>query len=157
MALRPRPARRHLRPRRCRFSSREVNQFGAPTLITRNTNDVQQVQMLVLMTAIMIVSAPLTMVGGVVMALREDVGLSLADRRRGDRAGRDHRRAHRPDDPAVQGACRSRIDTLNRVLREQISGLRVIRAFVREPTEAERFDARQPRPHRHRHPRSAGA
>ncbi len=58
------------------FSAKELNAFGAPTLITRNTNDVQQLQMLVLMTAIMIVSAPLTMVGGIVMALREGRGLS---------------------------------------------------------------------------------
>ena len=121
------------------FSAKEVNHFGAPTLITRNTNDVQQVQMVVLMTATMIVSAPLMMIGGIVMALREDVGLSwlivvavavLA---------------------AIIGVLVSqmtplfksmqiRIDTLNRVLREQISGLRVIRAFVREPTESERFD-----------------
>ena len=58
------------------FSARELGRFGAPTLITRNTNDVQQVQMLVLMTATMIVSAPLTAVGGIFMALREDIGLS---------------------------------------------------------------------------------
>lgn len=121
------------------FSSREMNTFGAPTLITRNTNDVQQVQMLVLMTATMIIGAPLMMVGGIVMALREDVGLSwlivvavvvLA---------------------AIIGAImvqvmplfkvmQTRVDTLNRVLREQISGLRVVRAFVRESTEAARFD-----------------
>lgn len=54
------------------FSTREMNQFGAPTLITRNTNDVQQVQMLIVMTATVVVAAPITMVGGVVMALRED-------------------------------------------------------------------------------------
>ncbi len=121
------------------FSGREVAIFGAPTLITRNTNDVQQVQMLVLMTATMIVSAPLTAVGGIFMALREDIGLSwlilvaiaaLA---------------------AIIGVLivqmtplfqtqQTRIDALNRILREQISGLRVIRAFVREPTEAARFD-----------------
>ncbi len=121
------------------FSSREMNTFGAPTLITRNTNDVQQVQMLVLMTATMIIGAPLMMIGGIVMALREDVGLSwlivvavvvLA---------------------AIIGAImvqvmplfkvmQTRVDTLNRVLREQISGLRVVRAFVRESTEAARFD-----------------
>ena len=58
------------------FSTKEMNRFGAPSLITRNTNDVQQVQMLVLMTCVMLVSAPITMVGGVFMALREDVGLS---------------------------------------------------------------------------------
>ena len=58
------------------FSTREMNKFGAPSLITRNTNDVQQVQMLVLMTCVMLISAPITMVGGVFMALREDIGLS---------------------------------------------------------------------------------
>lgn len=121
------------------FSSREVNTFGAPSLITRNTNDVQQVQMLVMMSAIMLVSAPIMMVGGVFMALQQDVNLSwiivvmvavLA---------------------IVIGILvsqmmplfrtqQTRIDTLNRVLREQITGLRVIRAFVREPTEQKRFD-----------------
>jgi len=121
------------------FSAKEVNHFGAPTLITRNTNDVQQLQMLVLMTAIMIVSAPLMMIGGVVMALREDVGLSWLILVAVGVLG------------AIIGVLivqmtplfkdqQTRIDTLNRVLREQISGLRVIRAFVREPTEAERFD-----------------
>ena len=58
------------------FSARELNRFGAPSLITRNTNDVQQVQMLVLMSATMFLVAPITMVGGIIMALREDVGLS---------------------------------------------------------------------------------
>ena len=58
------------------FSARELNHFGAPTLITRNTNDVQQVQMLALMSSTMFVAAPITMVGGIVMALRTDVGLS---------------------------------------------------------------------------------
>ena len=58
------------------FSAREVNRFGAPSLITRTTNDVQQVQLLVLLSATMLLSAPITMVGGVVMALREDIGLS---------------------------------------------------------------------------------
>jgi len=58
------------------FSARELNHFGAPSLITRNTNDVQQVQMLVLLSSTMFIAAPITMVGGVIMALREDVGLS---------------------------------------------------------------------------------
>ena len=58
------------------FSARELNHFGAPSLITRTTNDVQQVQMLVLMSATMLVAAPITMIGGIIMALREDVGLS---------------------------------------------------------------------------------
>ena len=58
------------------FSTRELNQFGAPSLITRTTNDVQQVQMLVMMTSNLIVGAPIMMAGGVYMALRQDVGLS---------------------------------------------------------------------------------
>ncbi len=121
------------------FSSREVNQFGAPSLITRNTNDVQQLQMMVLMTAIMIVSAPLMMVGGVFMALREDVGLSwlilVAVIVLGSIIG-----VLVVQMTPLFKSMQTRIDTLNRVLREQISGLRVIRAFVREPTEAARFD-----------------
>jgi ATP-binding cassette subfamily B multidrug efflux pump len=122
------------------FSSREVSKFGAPSLITRNTNDVQQLQQMVLMTAIMIVSAPLTMVGGIVMALREDVGLSwlivVAVVLLGVIIG-----ALVIQMTPLFKAMQTKIDTLNRVLREQISGLRVIRAFVREPTEAARFDA----------------
>jgi ATP-binding cassette subfamily B protein len=121
------------------FSAREMNSFGAPTLITRNTNDVQQLQMLVLMTATMIVSAPLMMVGGVIMALREDVGLSwlivvaviVLSSIIGILVAQM---------TPLFKSMQVRIDTLNRVLREQISGLRVIRAFVREPTEAARFD-----------------
>lgn len=121
------------------FSSREMNGFGAPTLITRNTNDVQQLQMLVLMTAIMIVSAPLTMVGGVFMALREDVGLSWLILVAVIVLGTIIGGLIAQMTPLFK-AQQTRIDTLNRVLREQISGLRVIRAFVREPTEAVRFD-----------------
>ncbi|HOA88500.1 MAG TPA: ABC transporter ATP-binding protein [Propioniciclava tarda] len=120
------------------FSSREVNKFGAPSLITRNTNDVQQVQQMVYMTLLLIVSTPIMMIGGIIMALREDVGLSWLI--------------------AVAVAVLALVigtiiiqtmplfkrmqtltDQLNRVLREQISGLRVIRAFVREPHEAQRF------------------
>lgn len=121
------------------FSSREVSKFGAPSLITRNTNDVQQVQMLVQMTALMFVSAPLTAIGGVFMALREDVGLSwiilVAVILLGILIGiLIHKMT--PMFKIMQ----ARVDNLNRVLREQIAGLRVIRAFVREPTEAARFD-----------------
>src|ERR1700694_5586149 len=120
------------------FSGREVAQFGAPSLITRSTNDVQQVQMLVLMTCTLMVAAPIMCVGGIIMALRQDVGLSW-----------------------LMAVCipvlvvaiglivvrmvplfrsmQARIDTVNRVLREQLSGIRVVRAFVREPDEAKRF------------------
>ena len=122
-----------------RFSGREIALFGAPTLITRNTNDVQQVQMLVLMTATMIVSAPLTAIGGIVMALREDVGLSWLILVAVVALGTIIGVLVTQMTPLFQ-AQQKRIDTLNRVLREQISGLRVIRAFVREPTEAARFD-----------------
>ncbi|GAB3143753.1 ABC transporter ATP-binding protein [Micromonospora sonneratiae] len=120
------------------FSTREVARFGAPSLITRNTNDVQQVQMLVLMTCTMLVAAPIMCIGGVIMALREDIGLSwlmlvsvpvlaLA-------IGAIIRRMV-PQFRLMQ----TRIDTVNRVLREQITGIRVVRAFVREPYETERF------------------
>ena len=120
------------------FSAREVNHFGAPSLITRNTNDVQQVQMLVVMTCTMLVMAPIMCVGGVIMALREDIGLSwlmlvsvpvlaLA-------TGLILRRMA-PQFRAMQ----TRIDGVNRVLREQITGIRVVRAFVREPYETDRF------------------
>ena len=120
------------------FSAREVGHFGAPSLITRITNDVQQVQMLVLMTATLLVAAPITIVGGVVLALRQDVPLSglllvsvpalvisvgiLVSRLV-------------PQFRNMQ----ERIDIVNRVLREQITGIRVVRAFVREPDEVERF------------------
>jgi ATP-binding cassette, subfamily B, multidrug efflux pump len=120
------------------FSAREMGQFGAPSLITRITNDVQQVQMLVLMTCTLLVAAPITAIGGIVMAIREDGGLAwiLAV------------------SIPVLVVCillvvsrmvpqfrkmQERIDTVNRVLREQITGIRVVRAFVREPAEAERF------------------
>jgi len=120
------------------FSGREMARFGAPTLLTRNTNDVQQVQMVVLTTFTMLVTAPIMMIGGVFMALREDVGLSwlilalvpiLA-------AIIWFIVSHMvPGFRVLQG----RLDTVNKVLREQITGIRVVRAFVREPFESERF------------------
>jgi len=120
------------------FSGREVAEFGAPSLITRNTNDVQQVQTLVLMTLTMMVAAPIMMVGGIVMALREDVGLSwlvaVAVPILVMALGFIITRMV-PNYRLMQ----DRIDTVNRVLREQIMGIRVLRAFVREPFEAERF------------------
>ncbi|MFB7651451.1 MULTISPECIES: ABC transporter ATP-binding protein [unclassified Streptomyces] len=120
------------------FSARELGDFGAPSLITRTTNDVQQVQMLALMTFTLMVSAPIMCVGGIVMALGLDVPLSgvlvavvpvlavcvtLIVRRL------------RPLFRAMQ----ARLDTVNRVLREQITGNRVIRAFVRDEYEQQRF------------------
>ena len=122
------------------FSSREMARFGAPSLLTRNTNDVQQVQMLVLTTFTMLIAAPIMMVGGIFMALREDIGLAwliavtvvvlvviiafiLSHMVPGFRL------------------MQRRLDTVNKVLREQITGIRVVRAFVREPIETERFGA----------------
>lgn len=120
------------------FSSREVNQFGAPSLITRTTNDVQQVQQLVLMTCIMILGAPITMVGGVIMALRTDLTMSwivfIAVVILGGVIG-----TLVAFMGPVFASMQKRIDALNRVLREQISGIRVVRAFVREPYERDRF------------------
>jgi ATP-binding cassette subfamily B protein len=120
------------------FSAREVGHFGAPSLITRTTNDVQQVQMLALMTFTLLVSAPIMCVGGIVLALGLDVPLSgvlvavvpvlgicvtLIVRRL------------RPLFRSMQ----ERLDSVNRVLREQITGNRVIRAFVRDEYEQQRF------------------
>ncbi|MDA2809494.1 ABC transporter ATP-binding protein [Nocardiopsis sp. RSe5-2] len=122
------------------FSAEEFGRFGAPSLITRTTNDVQQIQMLVFMLLTLLVTAPLMGVGGIVMALRQDAALTwvLA--------------AAIPvlvvavalvisamtgPSQLMQG----RIDEVNRVLREQITGIRVIRAFVRERGEHERFGA----------------
>jgi len=120
------------------YSAREVGKFGAPSLITRITNDVQQVQMLVVLAATMMIAAPLTMVIGIILAIREDVGLSVI------------LVFAMPGAVLVLGAIVSRmvpafqlmqvrIDRVNGVLREQITGIRVVRAFVREPQEAARF------------------
>ena len=120
------------------FSAREVGTFGAPSLITRITNDVQQVQMLVVMACTMAIAAPITMVVGVILAVRQDVGLSII------------LVIAMPIAAVVLGLLVSRmvpafrlmqerIDQVNRVLREQITGIRVVRAFVREPQEARRF------------------
>jgi ATP-binding cassette subfamily B protein len=120
------------------LSAREVGKIGAPSLITRNTNDVQQVQMLVLMSMTMLVMAPIMCIGGIVMAVRENLALS---------------KLLLVCIPAMAGSIgliigrmipkfrrmQPKIDTVNRVLREQITGMRVVRAFVREPAEAERF------------------
>jgi ATP-binding cassette, subfamily B, multidrug efflux pump len=121
-----------------RFSAREVSQYGAPSLITRTTNDVQQVQMLVVMGATLMVGAPIICVGGIVMAIREDVGMSwliaVSVPVLAVAIGLIVSRMV-PQFRAMQ----KRIDTVNRILREQISGIRVVRAFVREPEERARF------------------
>jgi ATP-binding cassette, subfamily B, multidrug efflux pump len=122
------------------FSAREVGSYGAPSLITRITNDVQQVQLLVVMGATMAITAPITLIIGIIAALRQDVGLSVvlvfsvpvAAVILGSIVSRMV--------PAFQ-LMQVRIDQINRVLREQITGIRVVRAFVREPEERVRFEA----------------
>ncbi|MFG1650475.1 ABC transporter ATP-binding protein [Micromonospora sp. NPDC049275] len=121
-----------------RFSAREVARFGAPSLITRNTNDVQQVQMLVLMSCTMLVAAPIMSVGGVFMALREDIGLSWLMLVSVPVLAVALSAIIRRMVPGFR-LMQTRIDTVNRVLREQITGIRVVRAFVREPYETDRF------------------
>ncbi|MEU5305205.1 ABC transporter ATP-binding protein [Streptomyces noursei] len=120
------------------FSAREVGRFGAPSLITRTTNDVQQVQMLVLMTFTMMVSAPIMCVGGIAMALNQDVPLSALLLVIVPVLGILVSLIVRRMRPLFRGV-QERIDTVNRVLREQIAGIRVIRAFVRDRYERERF------------------
>jgi ATP-binding cassette subfamily B protein len=120
------------------FSEREVTHFGAPSLITRNTNDVQQVQMLVLMSCTLLVSAPILCIGGIIMAINQDLELSwliavsvpvllIAVILIITRMVPQFRRMQK------------RIDAVNRVLREQLTGIRVVRAFVREDIETKRF------------------
>src|SRR6476661_1476643 len=120
------------------FSEQEVTKFGAPSLITRSTNDVQQVQQLVLMSATLMVAAPMLSIGGVIMAIRQDAQLSwliavcvpvllIA-------VGLIVTRM-----VPLFRKMQTRIDTVNRVLREQLTGIRVVRAFVREDMETERF------------------
>ncbi len=133
-----RDLRRDLFHRVTGFSAREVGLLGAPSLITRITNDTQQVQMVVVMACTMLIQAPITLVVGIVMALREDVGLSivlavsmpLAVILLGTIVGRMV--------PAFR-VMQERIDEVNRILREQITGVRVVRAFVREDQEQARF------------------
>ena len=120
------------------FSSREVGAFGAPSLITRVTNDVQQVQLLVVMVCTMAIAAPLTLIFGVIFALRQDVRLSVVVAFGGPLAAILLGAVVVQMVPAFR-LMQDRIDQINRVLREQITGLRVIRAFVREPEEKERF------------------
>jgi ATP-binding cassette, subfamily B, multidrug efflux pump len=122
------------------FSTREVGRFGAPSLITRTTNDVQQVQMLALLSFTLMVGAPIMCIGGIILALRQDVPLSslllvivpvltivvslIVSKMR----------------PLFR-SMQKKIDGVNRVMREQITGIRVIRAFVRDERERERFGA----------------
>ena len=121
------------------FSSREMNRLGTPTLITRNTNDVQQIQLFLQIALTILVSAPIMAVGGVIMALRENVKLSTL------------LIVIVPVMAAILGvmlvkavplfrAMQVKIDRINQVLREQITGVRVIRAFIRTSYEEERFE-----------------
>ena len=120
------------------FSAADVNTFGASSLITRITNDVQQVQMLVVMICTLFVAAPIMIVGGLFFAIREDGPLSLilvvAIPALACSVGLVVIRLI-PQFENMQ----NRIDRTNQVLREQITGIRVIRAFVREPEEGQRF------------------
>ncbi|WP_366180777.1 ABC transporter ATP-binding protein [Actinomyces timonensis] len=120
------------------FSEREVSSFGAGSLITRNTNDVQQVQMLVLMGCTMLVMAPIMAVGGIIMAVTRAPGLAWLIA------------VSVPVLLVIVGlivwrmvplfrSYQDRLDGINRVLREQLTGIRVVRAFVRERAETERF------------------
>jgi ATP-binding cassette, subfamily B, multidrug efflux pump len=120
------------------YSAREVGQFGAPSLITRITNDVQQVQLMVVMACTMMVAAPLTLVIGVIMALRQDIGLSVVLVVTVPATVIVLGSVVRQMVPSFQ-KMQTRIDRVNLVLREQITGIRVVRAFAREPEEAARF------------------
>lgn len=120
------------------FSDREVLQFGAPTLITRAGNDITQVQTVVTMMLMMVVQAPIMMVGGVIMALQEDAGLAwimaVSVPLLGIAIGIVISRMV-PWFRIMQDS----VDRVNRILREQITGVRVVRAFVREQVERDRF------------------
>ena len=120
------------------FSSREVAGFGAPSLITRNTNDVQQVQMLAMMTFTLMVMAPIMMIGGIIMAVRQDLGLSWLVAVAVPVLAIAITFIINRMVPAFR-TMQNKIDDINRVLREQATGIRVLRAFVREPFEAARF------------------
>ena len=120
------------------FSAQELSRFGAPTLVSRSTNDVTQVQTVTYMFLAIMVSAPIMMVGGIFMATREDLGLSwlvlVAVPALGISIGLIISRMV-PHFRSMQKA----VDSVNRILREQITGIRVVRAFVREDVERERF------------------
>jgi len=120
------------------FSQTEVNQFGTPSLITRNTNDVQQVQTLVMMALNMMILAPIMAIGGIIMAIREDAPLSailfVVLPLMAAFIGIVVSKAM-PLFKAVQ----IKVDRINQVMRETLSGVRVIRAFVRDDYEQKRF------------------
>ena len=121
------------------FSTREVRRFGAASLLTRNTNDVQQIQSLVQTSLTMIIGALITMIGGIIMAVREDFGLSWVIVVTVGLLGAAITWLVLTVSPLFQ-KMQANLDNLNRVLREQITGIRVVRAFIREEHEARRFD-----------------
>ncbi len=121
------------------FSTREMRDFGASSLLTRNTNDVLQVQTIVQTTLTIIVGAPIMMVGGFIMAVREDFGLSWIIAVSVAVLGVAVSLLVIFVSPLFQ-RMQTNLDNLNRVLREQISGIRVIRAFIREDHESRRFE-----------------
>jgi ATP-binding cassette, subfamily B, multidrug efflux pump len=120
------------------FSAQEVSRFGAPTLISRNTNDVTQVQMVVFMALAIMVSAPISMIGGIFMALRQDVPLSVIIAVAVPLLAIAVGLVIRKMIPQFR-LMQTSIDSVNRIMREQITGIRVVRAFVREDFETARF------------------
>ena len=120
------------------FSSQEVARFGAPTLISRTTNDVQQVQLVTNMMLAMTLTAPIMMVGGIAMAIREDAGLSWLVAVSVPLLAVSVGMLSRKMIPGFQ-TMQTSVDKVNRILREQITGIRVVRAFTREHAEEKRF------------------
>lgn len=120
------------------FSAEDMNKFGTPTLITRGTNDVQQVQMVYMMMLNFMVTAPIMSIGGIIMAIREDAGLSwLVWVSVAVLLGTISVLIARL--MPLFRSMQDKLDTINGTLREQITGIRVVRAFVREAYETERF------------------
>lgn len=120
------------------FSERETTRFGTPTLLTRTTNDVRQIQLVVQLGATVLVAAPIMSIGGLLMALHQDVGLSwLLAVAVPVLAGANYAIVVRM--LPLFRRMQMLIDNINRVLRDQLTGIRVIRAFAREPVERDRF------------------
>mgnify|MGYP001097236903 CR=1 FL=1 len=122
------------------FSLAELNTFGAPSLITRTTNDVQQMQMLVVMGLNVMIMAPFMAIGGIIMAVRQDAPLSLLIAVVIPVLAVILAVVMRNAMPLFK-SMQARIDRVNQVMREKLTGIRVIRAFVRGDYEEERFDA----------------
>ena len=122
------------------LSETETARFGAPSLLTRTTNDVRQIQVLVQMTATVLVTAPIMGLGGIAMAIHQDAGLAwLLAVSVPVLAVGNYLIVSRM--LPIFRSMQQRIDAINRILREQLSGVRVVRAFGREPFEQQRFDA----------------